>query len=209
MNDQRIKNYVDEIFRGVKPGAGVTEQKEELVVNITERVQDYMREGLSFDAAFETAKNIVGDTDELTAPFEKESYGSQQPPEFAPAKGEPRGAEKSGGFTVGGKRVKVEFGWGIVALAPFLYVIIGLLQNWYMAYMPWFPQFMNWWAWGWIIIPGAAILSTKMNWTTKFVSLSPFIYLLLGFWFGFWAFGWIVIPIAGLIQGGIIKVTTE
>jgi hypothetical protein len=41
------------------------------------------------------------------------------------------------------------------------------------------------------------------------VALSPFIYLLLGFWFGMWAFGWIIIPLAACLEAGGIKITRE
>ncbi len=208
MNEQRIKDYVDDIFHSVKPSAKVTEQKEELVVNITERVQDYMREGMSFDAAFDTAKNTLGDTDELTSPFESAAggfygFGSQTPPSAYVPGGR---AEPSGG-----SRLKIHWGWSPVILAPFAYVLIGLLQDWFFGYITFmnFGWSINWWSWGWVIIPGSAILCAKLKWQTTLMSLSPFIYLLLGFWFNMWSFGWIIIPIAALIQGGIIKVTKE
>jgi hypothetical protein len=204
MNDMRIKNYVDDIFRNVAPSNNVTEQKEELVVNITERVQDYVREGLSFDVAFDTAKNVIGDTEELTAPFKKTD--PQRPhAEYIAPKDEPARDERRSGW-----RIKVKFGWGLVAMAPFLYVLVGMLQNYIGYYIPFWGYFgLNWWAWGWIIIPGSAILCSPIKWTHKFVSLSPFIYLLLGFWFGMWAFGWVVIPLAACMEAGVIKVTRE
>jgi hypothetical protein len=211
MNDTRIINYVDDIFRNVAPSNNVTEQKEELVVNITERVQDYMREGLSFDAAFDTARNAIGDIDELTAPFEKAApinrdNGPQMPPDnFFEPKPIPTREESKGGW-----RVKIKHGRGLVAMSPFIYVLIGILEDSIGSYIPFWDYFdFNWWAWGWIIIPGSAILCAPMKWTRKFVSLSPFIYLLLGFWFGLWAFGWVVIPLAACVEAGLIKVTRE
>jgi hypothetical protein len=215
MNEWRIKNYVDDIFREVVPGDRVTERKEELAANITQRIRDYMGDGLSFDAAFDTARGDLGDTGELTAPFEKTvpayaGYDPQRPPldYAAPARDEPkRGNIK---ISFGSSRIKISFGWGLVAMSPFIYVFIGLLQNQIGAFVPFWDYFgINWWAWGWIIIPGSAILCSPIKWTHKLVALSPFIYLLLGFWFGMWAFGWIIIPLAACLEAGGIKITRE
>jgi len=184
MNDIRITQYVDFIFSGVKPTAGALEQKEELAVNITERVKDYMRnDGMSFDAAFEAAKENIGDTDELTAPFEKlgaVEYDAQQNPisaETPPAEGAAKGKRD---FIKG-------WGWQVTALSPFIYLLLG--------------RFFGWWAWAWVIIPVSAIVGTKISFWQKTVALSPFIYVLLGFMFGWWAWGWIIIPVAGVMAG--------
>ncbi len=207
MNDRRIEDYVNGIFRDVAPSDKVTEQKEELVVNINERVQDYMREGLSFDTAFENAKNTLGDTGELTAPFEKTAapydFGSQTPPRYGPVSG-------TDGKPTDGPRYKITWSnSALTMLSPFVYVLIGLMSNWFFNIWPftWFDT--NWWAWGWVIIPGSAILCSRITWTKKLVALSPFIYILLGFWFNLWAIGWVVIPIAALFESGLVKVTKE
>jgi hypothetical protein len=195
MNDIRIRQYVDEIFNEVKPTLKVQEQKEELVVNITERVRDYIQEGLSFDAAFETAKNALGDTEELTGAFEKIPVltGSQYPseavtiiePDENPASASPR------------SRIHVDFGnkWTLTALSPFIYLMFGFL--------------FGWWAWAWVIIPVSAILNTPMKSVLKLVALSPFIYILMGFFLGLWAWGWIIIPICGVLSTSSIKIKSD
>lgn len=195
MNDIRIRQYVDDIFKNVKMTDTVMEQKEELTVNITERVRDYMREGLSFDTAFETAKTIVGDTEELTAPFEKirpAEVGMQNAPRLnndtaatetsgnAAAYG---GAPAAGGFFSG---LSHQFSsWQLTALAPFIYLGLGFA--------------FGWWAWAWVVIPLSAILCSPIPLWSKMPAISPFIYVLLGFFFGWWAWGWIIIPVSGIM----------
>ncbi|MCL2664914.1 MAG: hypothetical protein FWE82_04820 [Defluviitaleaceae bacterium] len=75
--------------------------------------------------------------------------------------------------------------WQIIALSPFIYILLGV--------------FLNWWAWGWLIIPVSAIFFTPMPSNVKIVALSPFLYILLGMIMGWWAFGWIIIPISGIL----------
>lgn len=173
MNDIRIRQYVDEIFKDVKMTDKALEQKEELTVNITERVRDYMREGLSFDAAFDTAKNIVGDTEELTAPFERAEANRPNTPPLVSS-----GAEVKPRLPF--------YGWQLAALSPFIYVLMGFL--------------FGWWAWGWIIIPLAGILGSPIPFWTRIVAMSPFVYVFLGFFFGWWAWAWVIIPMAGILS---------
>lgn len=185
MNDASIRQYVDEIFKDVKMSAKALEQKEELTVNITERVRDYMREGLSFDAAFDTAKNIVGDTDELTAPFEKISsaakYDSRQ---YAPQDKDTPADAGISAATRRGPRFQMA-NWKLAALSPFVYVLLGFT--------------FGWWAWAWVIIPVAGVFSSPTPIWTKLVAVSPFAYVMLGFLFGWWAWGWIIIPVSGIL----------
>jgi hypothetical protein len=183
MNDFRIREYVDDIFKYVKPTEKVREQKEELIVNISERVRDYVSEGLSFDAAFETARSMLGDTDELTKTFEK---GSQYPAVMEPSHEKRREA----GHETRSVKYKLET-WAFTALAPFIYLALGFA--------------FGWWAWGWIIIPVSAIVSSPIDNSQKIVALSPFVYILMGRFMGLWAWGWMIIPISAILSQAVKK----
>ena len=180
MNMQRISKYVNDLFYDVVEDDKVREQKEELRIHLTERVNDYMAAGLSFDEAFEAAKGGLGDPEELISGFERkravvlddldEDYGVNIQVRF--------------------NRLMVK----LVPLAPFIYIIIGLTQD------RWMPDWWTWgwWAWGWVIIPITAIVSSGIG-LHKIPALSPFIYILLGVFLGWWVWGWLIIPISGIL----------
>jgi len=179
MNEQRIINLVDDLFRSVVETGKVLEQKEELRTHLIESVKDYMENGLSYDDAFEAAKNDLGDLDELISEFEhkkapKEKGHSDSKPEKS----------KKGKKPVKTKRRLKRLTKTIVPLSPFIYLILGFT--------------FGWWAWAWIIIPVISII-TEVEFPEKIIAISPFVYLFLGFVFGWWAWGWIVIPVSAIV----------
>ena len=180
MNTQRISKYINDIFYDVVETDIVREQKEELRIHLTERVSDYMAAGLSFDEAFEAAKEGLGDPEELISGFERK-----------------RAVVLDDLDEEYGLNIQLRFNRlmpRLIPLAPFIYIILGLTQN------TWMPEWWTWgwWAWGWIIIPVLAIVSTGIG-LHKITALSPFIYILLGVFFGWWLWGWMIIPISGIL----------
>jgi hypothetical protein len=180
MNKQRIYKLVNDLFYDVIENENVREQKEELYTHLTERVNDYMTEGLSFDEALQAAKDDLGDPEELVSGFERkrmvvvddldEDYGVHIQLRF--------------------KRLLFK----LVPLAPFIYILLGVTQHlWQPDWWTW-----GWWTWGWVIIPMIPIMSSGMGFG-KLVALSPFIYILLGVFFGWWLWGWLIIPIFGIL----------
>ena len=163
MNDIRIINYVDELFIEVKQTDKVLKRKEQLKANMTELVKGYMSKSLNFDDAFEAAKNDLGDVDELVAGFEKK-----------PKKGWVHETDSP----------TIEH-WKIIALSPFIYVMLGFA--------------FGWWAWAWVIIPLSGIYFSPIPPNVKLISITPFIYVLLGFAFGLWAWGWVIIPVTAIL----------
>jgi len=171
---------VNDLFYDVVENDNVREQKEELRIHLTERVNDYMAAGLSFDEAFDAAKDGLGDPEELISGFERkraivlddldQDYGINIQMRF--------------------KRHMTK----LVPLAPFIYIIMGITQDF------WQPEWwtLGWWAWGWVIIPIVPILSSGIG-LQKITALSPFLYILLGVFFGWWAWGWLIIPISGIL----------
>jgi len=171
---------VNDLFYDVVENDKVREQKEELHIHLTERVNDYMAAGLSFEEAFVAAKDGLGDPEELISGFERkraivfddldEDYGVNIHLRF------------------NGLMAK------LVPLAPFIYILLGLTQN------SWMPEWWRWgwWTWGWVIIPMTAIASSEIGLHT-ITALSPFIYILLGVFFGWWALGWIIIPVSAIL----------
>ena len=181
MNEQRIYKFVNDLFYDVVENDRVREQKEELRIHLTERVSDYMAEGLHFEDALQAAKEGLGDPEELVSGFERkraivvddleDDYGFH--------------------FQVRARKVFLK---RLLPLAPFIYVILGATQShWQPEWWTW-----GWWLWGWVIIPMAGILSAKIGLNT-ITALSPFIYILLGVFFGWWLWGWVIIPVSGIL----------
>jgi len=179
---------VNDLFYDVVENDRVREQKEELHIHITERVNDYMAAGLSFDEAFEAAKDGLGDPEELISGFQRkraimfddleEDYGIHFQARFKK-------------FRMKGLMMK------LVPLSPFIYIIMGLTQHiWAPEWWTW-----GWWAWGWVIVPMTAILSSGIGFSAL-PALSPFIYVLLGVFCGLWAWGWLVIPVSAILFTG-------
>jgi len=177
-NNQRIIDWVDGLFTNIALTDTAREQKEELQIHLTDRVKDYMHEGMDFDRAFSQAKDDLGDLDELMANFKKKSKVHL-------------------GISIDRDDDETEGKWkfrfhceGLIALSPFIYIILGIA--------------FGWWAWGWMIIPVSAIIFGvgKEDFGAMMCALSPFIYLALGAWFGWWVWGWIVIPAFAIIFGG-------
>jgi len=180
MNEQRISKLVNDLFYDVVENDRVREQKEELRIHLTERIHDYMGAGLSFDEAYEAAKDSLGDPEELISGFERKrtvvlddldgDYGVHIQVRF--------------------KRLMLK----LVPLAPFIYIILGLTQShWQPEWWTW-----GWWTWGWVIIPMIAISSSGIG-INIIPALSPFIYILFGVFFGWWLWGWLIIPIASIL----------
>jgi len=176
---------VNDLFFDVVENDKAREQKEELCLHLTERVNDYMAAGLTFDEAFEAAKDGLGDTEELISGFERkraivfddldEDYGIHFQARFKKVRFK-------------GLMVK------LVSLAPFIYIIMGVTQHiWAPDWWTW-----GWWTWGWVIIPIAAIVSNGFG-LNSIVALSPFAYVLMGIFFGWWAWGWLIIPVSGIL----------
>jgi len=180
MNEQRISKLINDIFYDVVECERVREQKEELRIHLTERISDYMAAGLSFEEALYTAKDGLGDPEELISGFERkravvfddleEDYGINIRVRF--------------------DRLFVK----LVPLAPFIYILMGITQNtWQPEWWTW-----GWWWWGWVIIPITAILSSGVR-RHNIPAVSPFIYILLGVFLGWWAWGWLIIPISAIL----------
>jgi HAMP domain-containing protein len=123
----------------------------------------------------------------VTDGYDPRQYRAGEMPEAAPA---------DGGEDYGRPAPKYGIhGWTLTALTPFIYVALGLLLK----------NKFDWWAWGWIIIPVSAILGTRIAFWQKFIALSPFIYILLGFFFGWWAWAWLIIPVSAIVSTGMYR----
>jgi len=183
--EKRITKWVNDLFYDIVETAQVREQKEELRIHLSERVTDYMAQGLDFEDALARAKDGLGDPDELTSGFERKRAVVLDE------------VEDDYGININFRISRIFM--KLVPLSPFIYVILGITQG---SWMPWLPMDLpTWWAWGWVIIPMAAIMSSGIG-VYNIVALSPFIYVLLGIFFGWWAWGWMIIPISALLFDG-------
>ena len=177
LNNERITKWVDILFSDLPQTGRVREQKEELQIHLIDRIKDYMSNGIAFDQAFESAKNDLGDVEELKADFRPAGNSAAtagHDDDWDEDWDDDDDDERGGAW------------WKITALTPFVFVIGGFL--------------FNWWHWAWAIIPVTAILSTPgISRGHRIIALTPFIFVLSGFFFGFWAWGWIIIPVAGIL----------
>ena len=176
--EQQITSYIYELFRDVPKSSRVIEQKEELRVHLKERISDYMAQGHSFEEAFDTAKNDMGNMDELLKELGKKSKTRK--------KRKKRSYKRRGGFP-----------YMLTSLSPFIYILMGVfIPGWQV------------WAIGWLIIPASGIFEKFVtNRSINFlVPLSPFIYILMGVlipgW-QIWAWGWVIIPISAILFGKV------
>ncbi len=60
-----IKKYLDEIFKPYEDSKTIKELKEELLVNMREKYDDLLKEGLSDDSAFQKTIDSLGDISEI------------------------------------------------------------------------------------------------------------------------------------------------
>ncbi|MCL2840604.1 MAG: permease prefix domain 1-containing protein [Defluviitaleaceae bacterium] len=167
MNNARITDFIDELFVKFEHTNALHEQKEELKTNMTERVKDYMAMGYDFDRAFDTAKNDLGDVNELVADLNLKKHDTFHDHDTSPSK------------------TKIDWRM-LIALTPFIFLGLGFAFDWWAwawviipvsaiwlgANISWTHKivattpfifvmggmFFGWWAWGWVIIPVSAIL---------------------------------------------------
>ena len=71
--ENRIKKYVDELFEGIYINRQLQDMKEEIRVNLLEKVNDYINAGDSETVAFEKAVANLGDMNELLDGLKKAS----------------------------------------------------------------------------------------------------------------------------------------
>lgn len=74
-----MKHYVDDLFQGYETTPELEDFKEEIVMNLKDRVQDLEKEGKSSDEAFAEAVSELGDitaiADDLSREKRKEIIG--------------------------------------------------------------------------------------------------------------------------------------
>lgn len=74
-----IKKYVDDLFHGYESTAELEDFKEEIIINLKDRVQDLEKAGKSSDEAFAEAVSELGDitaiADDLSREKRKEIIG--------------------------------------------------------------------------------------------------------------------------------------
>ena len=81
--EDKLRAYMDYLFRDVKPTRKSVELKEEILQNLIDKYRDLLAEGKTPEAAYNIAVASIGDMDELLAglndelSFEKEVSGEQ------------------------------------------------------------------------------------------------------------------------------------
>ena len=178
MNNSRIKIFLDELLAEYEQTSALLEQKEELMIHLTERVQDHMANGRTYDEAFDATIRDMGDVKALvtgiapkkTAAHHEALYNDEHK----------QGRTKSRRAKNIAQRIAVP----LSSMSVFIYLLVGIA--------------FGWWAWAWVIIPMAGTLNTG-NWRVMLCSWSVFIYFLLGWFCGWWAWGWLIIPLSGCV----------
>jgi hypothetical protein len=196
-HEKKIIKLVNNIFYDIADSPEVREQKEELRIHLSERVNEYMAHGLDFEDALAQARESLGDPQELVEGFERKK--AVQVDEV----------DDDYGVNISFRMSRLFM--KLTPLSPFIYVILGITQSTWRS--EWLNPLLytitgnanavpNWWARGWILICVAPILGSG-SWGGKIVACSPFIYVLMGVFFGWWLWGWLIIPMSAIIfQGG-------
>jgi len=191
MNNTRIRSFLDELLKEYEQTPSLLEQKEELVTHLTERVEDYMAKGHTYDQAFNSTINDLGDVNALVAdmaPIRAKSLdGTQNNNNWNSTWEAETGAKVRKVKRFGG------FGEMFTALSVFIYLFIGFMTPGKMF-----------WGWGWVIIPISAIMLVPdgLDSRHRFIALTPFIYFLLGWFLGWWMWAWIIIPVSAILLVG-------
>jgi hypothetical protein len=73
--EDKLRAYMDHLFRDVKPTKKSVELKEEILQNLVDKYQDLLGEGKSPEAAYNIAVASIGDMEDLLAGLKKEELG--------------------------------------------------------------------------------------------------------------------------------------
>lgn len=74
--EDKLRAYMDHLFRDVKPTRKSVELKEEILQNLVDKYHDMMAEGKTPEAAYNIAVASIGDMDELLAGLHGTTSGS-------------------------------------------------------------------------------------------------------------------------------------
>lgn len=77
--EEKLRAYMDSIFRDVKPNRKSVELKEEILQNLIDKYNDLVGEGKTQEAAYNIAISGIGDIDEILDGMEKIPPVSAQP----------------------------------------------------------------------------------------------------------------------------------
>ncbi|MGI6552646.1 MAG: permease prefix domain 1-containing protein [Bacillota bacterium] len=95
--DKRVKSHIDKLFAGITESRQLRDLKEELAINIKEKIADYKGKGLDEEQAFQEAVISMGDLSELAEEMRK--YG--QGPAASPFPSHPTARISTAGIVAG------------------------------------------------------------------------------------------------------------
>lgn len=75
--EDKLRAYMDHLFRDVKPTRNTVELKEEIIQNLVDKYHDLVAEGKTPEAAYNIAVASVGDMEELLAGLHQEKSEDQ------------------------------------------------------------------------------------------------------------------------------------
>lgn len=73
--EDKLRAYMDHLFRDVKPSRKSVELKEEILQNLVDKYHDLLEEGKTQEAAFNIAVASIGDMDELLSGLQGQHEG--------------------------------------------------------------------------------------------------------------------------------------
>jgi hypothetical protein len=82
--DRKIKKYLDQLFAGVEESRELHEQKEELAINLKEKIADYQAQGMDEATSFKEAIISMGDLSSLVEDLRKVGEKTKQPSNPSP-----------------------------------------------------------------------------------------------------------------------------
>ena len=83
--NERLRKYIDELFKGAPDSARTQEYKEEILRNNQEKLNDLINEGMNEEEAFKTVAAGMGDMDELFESLKEEAGTEQEHKSAKPA----------------------------------------------------------------------------------------------------------------------------
>lgn len=78
--EDKLRSYMDYLFKEVPPSKKAVELKEEILQNLTDKYRDLLSEGKTEEAAYNIAIASVGDISELLESLKEEKADSRQEP---------------------------------------------------------------------------------------------------------------------------------
>ena len=84
--EDKLRAYMDEVFKDISPTKKSVELKEEILQNLIDKYHDLINEGKSPEAAYNISISSIGDTKELLSAFQQRPAGNMSNEDYERAR---------------------------------------------------------------------------------------------------------------------------